>query len=487
MSITTDNVEAVPPATHPGLLLAVVLLATALAQFDFFVVNVAAPSLASELKAGPAALELVVSGYAFTFAGAMITGGRLGDLVGYRRMFVIGMLGFAFTSLLCGVAQNPAQLVGARLLQGLAGAMMVPQVLAIINTAIEPRHRPAAMGWFGAANGIASISGQVLGGLLIQANLFGLGWRIIFLLNGPVVAVAVPLALRFLPRHSHTVETRARLDLVGAGLISITMAMVLVPLTLGAGAGWPLWSFLCLGLAVLVGAATVWSQRSLRRRGGSPVMDLSLFAVSSFRSGMAATALFMGQFAAFMFTLTLMLQQGRGMSPFHAGLAFAPMGVAFVACSLLSQRVMGRIGPKVVGMGAGLTAVGLVVTAVLLLTAPEPGPLIIWLLAGFALVGAGNGFTMPPLVGLTLAGVHRQRAGTGAGMLTTVQQFAGAIGVAILGTLYFSVVSGRADSLTHDRAFAATLVVSAVCVLGVGALGLRVASAAPSETQKTPN
>ncbi|HVX42420.1 MAG TPA: MFS transporter, partial [Mycobacteriales bacterium] len=211
--------------------LAVVLSATFMALFDFFVVNVAAPSMQRDLHASSAAIELVVGGYAFAYASGMVTGGRLGDLYGHRRLFTIGMIAFAAASALCGLAQTPEQLVGARLLQGAAGAAMVPQVLALISTMFAAEERSKALAWFGVTGGVGSVAGQVLGGMLLDANLFGLSWRPIFLVNVPVGVIAVVLALRLLPA-----ETPARtsgLDPVGAIGISAGLGLLLVPLALG--------------------------------------------------------------------------------------------------------------------------------------------------------------------------------------------------------------------------------------------------------------
>ncbi|GAA3465640.1 hypothetical protein GCM10018965_001920 [Nonomuraea roseola] len=220
--------------------MAVLLAAWFMAQFDFFVVNVAAPAFERELHADAAALELIVGGYAFAYAGGMITGGRLGDQYGHRRLFVVGVLAFTAASLLCGLAATPLQLIVARLLQGLAGAVMVPQVLAVITATFPAGARARALAWYGAAGGLGSLAGQVLGGLLLHADVLGLGWRVIFLVNLPVGLVTALLAWRLLPGH----ESRAavRLDPLGALGIAFTLGLVLVPLALGRTEGWPLWT-----------------------------------------------------------------------------------------------------------------------------------------------------------------------------------------------------------------------------------------------------
>ncbi|HEY4017317.1 MAG TPA: MFS transporter, partial [Pseudonocardiaceae bacterium] len=318
------------------------LSAMVMAQFDFFVVNVAAPTLALRLHAGPAALELIVGGYAFAYASGMITGGRLGDLYGYRRLFVVGMVGFAVASLLCGVAGDPVELVVARLVQGFTASLMVPQVLAVITAVVPAEDRGRALGWFGAATGLGAIAGQVLGGVLLNADVFGLGWRAIFLVNVPVGVVASVFAGRFLPRVR--VVRGARLDLVGAAAVAVSLALVLVPLTLGRGAGWPTWTWVCLGLAVPGLGLTAYWLRWLRTRGGQPVLDPGLLRVRSYVAGLGSNVAFMVYFGSFMFTLTLLLQGGLGLSALDAGLAFLPMGVLYTGTTLVGAGLVVRFG-----------------------------------------------------------------------------------------------------------------------------------------------
>jgi len=227
-------------------MLPVILTATFMALFDFFVVNVAAPSLERDLHASSSELQLVVGGYAFSYATGLITGGRLGDLFGYRRLFMGGMAGFALASLLCGLAQNPTELIVARLIQGFAGAAMVPQVLSLITNTFTPVERPRALGYFGMTVGAGSVAGQVIGGLLLQADVFNLGWRSIFLVNVPIGAVAIVLAARLLP-HTRS-EVRPRLDMFGALTVSASLALALIPLVMGQSQGWPAWCWVSLAL-----------------------------------------------------------------------------------------------------------------------------------------------------------------------------------------------------------------------------------------------
>lgn len=466
-TVRDPSTGASPPVGRQGPMLVVLLSAWFMAQFDFFVVNVAAPSLQRELGAGPAALQLIVGGYIFAYAGGMITGGRLGDLYGYRRMFVGGVIAFTVASLLCGIAAEPAQLVVARLVQGCTAAMMVPQVLAVITSVFPAESRSRALGWYGAAGGLGSIAGQVLGGLLVTADLFGLGWRVIFLINLPVGVVATVLAVRLLPRR--TPAHRARLDPLGAVGIAATLALLLVPLVLGHEAGWPAWMWICMAGAPSAGAVTIAWQRRLGAHGGQPILEMSLFKIGSYVAGVAAAAAFLAYFASFMFTLTLLLQEGFGLSAFHAGLAFAPMGVLFSGTALAGSRLVRRYGLRVVVFGAALTVVSLLLLAVRLYVAEADAGLA-WIIVLIGLAGSGNGLVIPHLIGVALVGVRPHQAGVGSGILTTAQQFAGSAGIAVIGTVFFTVAAAHPVAADFTRAMTSSLLIDIVLLLGVIAL-----------------
>jgi MFS family permease len=466
---------AAPPAAgaqRPGRMLAVLLIALFMAQFDFFVVNVAAPSISRELHTGSAALELIVGGYAFAYASGLVTGGRLGDLYGFRRLFVLGMLAFALASLLCGLAQDTTQLVVARLLQGLTGALMVPQVLATITATFSPQERPKALGWFGVAGGLGSVSANVLGALLLDANVFGLGWRVIFLVNVPIAAVAVLLAPRVLPKLP--APRRSKLDPIGALGVAISLALLLVPLSLGNTEGWPTWSWVCLVLSVPAGAITVYWQRTLRARGGSPVLDLGLLKVRSYLSGVIAGAAFLAYFASFMFTLTQFLQSGFGLTPFLAGLVIVSSAVMFSTSSLVCFRLVPRYGLRVVVIGGLVCALAMLSLVVQLATMGAGVPLA-GVIASIMLAGAGNGAVLPQLIGASMVRVKPQQAGIGAAMLNTAQQFGSSAGVAVVGAIFFAfvgpVTAGSSDAPgTFAHAMTVSTILDGVLILCVSAL-----------------
>lgn len=459
------STERKPPLSpHRGAVLGVLLSAIFMAQFDFFVVNVAAPSLERDLHAGAASLELVVGGYAFAYASGMITGGRLGDMFGHRRLFVIGMAAFALTSLLCGVSVAPGQLIAARLAQGLAGAMMIPQVLAVITAHFPAEKRARAVAGYGMAAGLGSIAGQVLGGAILQADVAGLGWRLIFLINIPIGIVASLLALRVLPRHE--AGRRSALDPLGALGISATLALVLVPLSLGHTSGWPAWTWICMAAAVPVAAATLLWQQALTNRHGSPVLDMALFRSPSFRAGMIANTAFMLYFGSFMFTLTLLLQSGLGLGPFEAGLVFSPMGVLFSTTSMLGGKLIARYGMNALVVSSMVTALGLLLLSVRLHAAGTDTGLP-WVVFCLCLIGMGNGVVLPSLIRAALMRVRPQQAGVASGVLTTTQQFASSAGVAVLGTVFFALIGTHPNGRDYSTAMSWTVTINMLLVLAV--------------------
>jgi len=418
-------------------MLPVVLIAMFMAGFDIWAVNVAAPSLQRDLHVGNASLQLIVGGYAFMYATGMVTGGRLGDQFGYRRLFMIGVVSFALASLLCGVSQTPGELVAARLVQGLTGAVMVPQVLALITATFPPRERSRALAWYGATMGAGFVSGQILGGGLIQSNVLGLGWRSIFLVNVPVGIVALIVASVVVP-HARG-HRRPRLDPVGALGISASLALALVPLTLGRDEGWPVWTWVSMAAALPALALTVAWERRLARRGADPLLDLALFRDRAFSAGLVLNFAAIFFFGSFMFVLTLLLQSGLGQSPLHAGIDNLPLAVLFMAFCLLGPRLNARLGARSVTVGTSVSAVGVVIFGLLALHLG--GQLTGWDTAiATTLIGVGQGLTVPSLMTAVLAHIHPERAGMAAGILTTTQQFAIASGVAIVGAVFYGAL-----------------------------------------------
>lgn len=432
---------ATPTGAEPfagrWLALPVVLVALFMAQFDLYVVNVSLPLLQRDLHAGQASLQLIVGGYAFMYATGLITGGRLGDMYGHRRLFVLGALAFAAASLLAGLSQTAGELVACRLLQGLTASAMVPQVLATIGTAFPPGERPRALSWLGVTMGIGAVAGQVLGGVLLEVNLAGLSWRPIFLVNVPIGLVAGWLGARLLPGWQSA--DPPKLDLVGTLAVSAGLALILVPLSLGRSVHWVLWTWVCFAAGPLVLAFALHWERRVLRAQRQPFLDLRLFQDRAFNLGIIGNVAAFGAFFSLLFTLSLLLQSGMGLSPLLAGLTFAPLGVAFAAASVAARTLVARFGPRVITLDLLIVCLGLIS----LLVAVHLGggsTTVADVIGPMALIGLGNGMSVPSLIGATLAAIRVKQAGAAAGVLTTSQQFASAAGVAGLGSLLFAVL-----------------------------------------------
>ncbi|WP_377274206.1 MFS transporter [Peterkaempfera sp. SMS 1(5)a] len=444
--------------------LVTVLLGAFLPMLDFFIVNVALPTIDRDLAAGPAVLEMVVAGYGIAYAVLLVLGGRLGDTFGRRRLFAAGAVAFAVTSLACGLAPTAGTLVAARVAQGAAAALMLPQVLATIQATTTGHRRARALGRYGAVGGISVVIGQVLGGVLVSADLFGTGWRAIFLVNVPVALAAAVLALRAVPesRSPHP----ARVDAAGTVLLAVSLLTLLVPLMEGRAVGWPLWSWLMLGAFPFAAAAFVVVERRAERAGQVPLVPPSLLAVPGMRRGLAMGLPFFTGFGGFMFVVAVALQQGLRLGPVAAGLALVPMAVGFFAASLTGPRLVSRYGSRTLTVGALLQAVGLVVLVITFLRGwPGLGPLD--LLPGTALAGAGQGLVMTPLFRVVLADVPVERAGVGSGVLVTTQQSGLALGVATLGTLFLSLAPAGALGMRNAVALVLVLQLAATGVVAL--------------------
>ena len=432
--IQKKSVEQYPADPNRWRSLPLILAATFMGLFDVFVVNVAAPSIQGDLKVGQGGLELVVAGYSFTYAAGLVTGGRLGDLFGRRRMFVLGMSIFTVASLLCGVASGEAMLIGGRLLQGAGASLMIPQVLAIITTSFPPAERAKAFSYFGLTIGLGAASGQILGGVILDANFFGLEWRPVFLVNVPIGIVAVIGTLKLVRESRSTVAEK--LDPTGLVLLVTGLGTLLVPLVLGRSEGWPIWSYVLLIASVpLLVAFVVWELR-VDRAGGAPMLRLSLLKGRPVMTGLGINLGYFAFFGSFLYALTLFLQLGLHNSPLRAGLTFAPLGVAFMAFSILGRPYVAKYGSRVVTFGAVMSLLGLI-GLVLTIRSQGLATSTLDVSPWAALCGVGNGLVVPSLIASVLAGVPANEAGSVSGALTTTQQFANALGVAVVGIVFY--------------------------------------------------
>lgn len=417
--------------------LAVVLTGAFLAALDFFIVNVSIPAIRTSLKATFAEVQLIIASYGLTYAVFLISGGRLGDIYGRRKMFVWGVAAFTAASVLCGLAPSPLFLIAARALQGISGALLFPQVLSIIQVTFPQRERATAFGLFGTVIGLSSFAGNAVGGVLVSADVFHLGWRPIFLINLPVGLLTVALAEKFV-KESSSPKAR-RLDLGGVAILTVALTLLLYPLIQGREAGWPAWAFVCLIAFVPVMLVFIRFEKHVTSTGGSPLIELSLFHNHVFVLGLCSGVCFFSGAAAFFLISTIFLQNGLGYSPRLAGLTFLWFAIAFLGSSLASVRVQPRLGSRIINLGVALMITGL---ASLLWISSSRGIALTSLdLAPVLLIyGTGQGFIMPTLINTVLINIKGHDAGSASGVLTTVQQASFATGVAVIGTVFFSAL-----------------------------------------------
>ncbi|PZG31001.1 MFS transporter [Spongiactinospora gelatinilytica] len=417
---------------------------------DALVTTVAAPSIQRDLGGSATMIQWLSAGYTLAMAAGLLTGGRLGDLYGRRRMFLIGAAAFTAASLLCGLAWSPEVLVAARVLQGLFGAVMIPQGLGMIKEMFPPREQAAALGAFGPVMAIGSVGGPVLAGWLVGADLFGTGWRMIFLINLPVGLLVIAGAVFFM-RESRTGHV-TRLDLTGVGIAGAAALLLIYPLVQGRELGWPAWTFVSMAASVALFAVFGLQQSRRQRAGGDPLVVVGLFRKRAFTGGLAAGLLFFAVLIGFNWVFSVYLQTGPHYTPVQAGLAFLPQAVGavigFGAANAGLQQRYGRtlIHAGTLVMGAGAIGLALVFGA----AGTSAG---IWRLAPFLVaIGLGMALAMSPFFDIALAGVEPAETGSASSTLTAVQQLGGAFGVALLGTVFFQAAGGGAwDPVTAVR------------------------------------
>jgi EmrB/QacA subfamily drug resistance transporter len=416
--------------------LVVVLVAGFMDLLDVTIVNVAIPSILTDLDAEYAEVEWVVAAYVLAFAALLITGGRLGDIYGRKRLFLIGVGGFTIASAVCGVAGDPAVLIGARFFQGAMAGLMVPQILSIIHVTFRPEERGKVFGLWGGILGFASAAGLIIGGLLLDWNVADLGWRPIFLINIPVGLLAL-LAGWLVVQESRSAHA-PKLDLIGVVLAVTGVLMLVYPLLEGRSLGWPAWIFLLMAGAVVLLALCVAYERHRARTVGSPLVVLSLFRARAFSSGMGVWLIFWIALGGFFILWTLYMQVGLGWSPLRAGLTATSFAVGGALGAGMAVEVLTpRFGRRVLMAGALLNAVGF---ASYSWVASHYGPEIdSWqMVAPLAIAGIGFGLLVAPMVDAILTDVPIPDAGSASGLLNTTQQVGMALGVALAGVLFFA-------------------------------------------------
>jgi EmrB/QacA subfamily drug resistance transporter len=425
-----------------------VLLAPAfMVIVDVFIVNVTAPLLRTDLGASDSAIQLVMVAYVLTFAISLITGGRLGDIFGRKRMFRLGIAGFTVASIVCSVAGSTDVLIFGRVLQGLTAATMLPQMLSIIQVEYPPEERHRALAFQNLAQASASISAQVIGGCLLAVNPFGLGWRVVFLVNVPVGVIIFLLSRRTIPESRS--PTATRIDLPGVGLVSLALGLLLIPAIEGRELGWPPWIFAMMAAAVPVGFAFVLYQRRLAAEGGVPLVPPRLFAHRGFRTSIIATVVIFAYFSYFLW-YAIFLQEGLGLSALDSGLVYVPMALVSAAATVVVLRLPGRLQDRLPPIGAAITVVGFLIVSVV---AAHTDSISVEMVVATFPLGGGLGLMVPALNRYVLKSVPAADAGSAAGMLTTAQQIGNAIGVAIIGTVFYGVLGRGAGAGAFGSAF----------------------------------
>jgi EmrB/QacA subfamily drug resistance transporter len=416
------------------IVLGTVLIAEIMDLVDATIVNIAAPSIRGELGGTESALQWMLAGYTLAFAIGLITFGRLGDLVGRRRLFLIGAVGFTVASAICGLATSPEMLIGSRVAQGLLGAVMIPQGFAILKAVFPPEETGKAFGLFGPVMGLSAVAGPVIAGLLITANWFDSGWRMIFFINVPLGILAVIGAVRFMPELK--TPGASRLDAAGVILVSLASGLLIYPLVQGRELGWPAWSIAMMISSVLVFA--LFGRRE--RRSGNPVIDPSLFRNRGYVAGLGVITTFFLAMSGFMLVFNLFTQLGLHFSPLRAGLAMVPFSLGIAIGAPLSAGLLApRLGRKALQLGIAVMTVAMVGVWFTLHHYGEQTT--VWNLVPATLVmGIGSGMVFAPLFDIILASIDDKAAGSASGVLTAMQQFGGAIGVAVIGTVFFQLI-----------------------------------------------
>lgn len=418
----------------------ILMFAAFMDLIDVTIVNVALPAIRSDLDATPAHLEWILGGYTLAFAVLLITGGRLGDIYGRQRIFIVGVAGFTIASLAACLSGSGEVLVAARVTQGGFAAMMVPQLLSTIQVLYAPKERAAVFGIVGAVSGTAAVIGPLLGGWLITSDAFGIGWRSIFCINVPVGIALVVLATRYVPNTRS--ERAVRLDLPGVVLATMGVFLLIYPLIEGRERGWPTWIWTMFAASAVVGAIFVANERRTEARTRSSLLPMHLFANRGFSAGIVTQAAFQGSMAGFVLTLVIYVQSGLGFSAMHAGLVLLPFSLGAFVGVAISAPLGIRLGKVVPFVGALCQAVGIWWLARVVAVRGEgfsgwdgTPPLL--------LAGIGLGLLVVPLIDIALSTIPTDDAGAASGTYSTFQQLGAALGIAIIGVVFFDAVGDR--------------------------------------------
>jgi EmrB/QacA subfamily drug resistance transporter len=431
------------PQRHRGLAFAAVLVASVMDLLDSTIAQVAAPTIRRDLGGSYSLIEWVTAAYALAAAVGLLVGGRLGDLFGRKRMLLIGMAGFIATSVACAAAATPAELILARAAQGATGAVMLPQVFGLIRDLFAPEEMGKAFGIFGPVMGMSAMLGPIVSGSLISADLFGSGWRMIFLVNVPIGIAALVVAARLLParvtKPIEKVATRARLDVAGMLLAGLGMFLLVFPLAQGQQHGWPIWMLALLVAAVPTLAVFAWHQLRRTHNGRTPLVELSIFTRRAYTSGVLFSIAFVGAMGGVVLIFNVFLQAGLGFSAWHSAITTAPWaGGAFLGAAI-GGITMAKLGRRVLHAGLVIEAAGLLAACAVLHGAAS-GVTSLDLLAPMLVGGMGMGMVFVPLFDIIMAGVEPHEIGSASGVLQSVNSLGMSLGVAGLGAVFFALL-----------------------------------------------
>jgi MFS family permease len=449
--------------TRAGAVLAVLLLGQFMAILDVSIVNVAAPTLRDDLHASGAGLQMAIAGYTISYAVLLITGARLGDRLGHGRAFRAGLAGFTAASLLCGLAPTTASLIAFRLAQGVAAALMMPQVMSLIQRTFDGPARARALSLYSAVIACGAVVGQVLGGVIVSADLFGTGWRPVFLVNVPIGLLLLVASRRHLPADRG--EPGRGLDPAGVLTLSAAVLLFVVPLVLGHEEHWPLWGWICLGMSVAAFAGFVAVERRLVARGGAPLVSGRVLRAPGLMFGAAALFVALANYGGFLFSFALHLQGGLGESPQRAGLAFAPAAVGFAITGLTWRRLPTRWHGPMIPAGLVVAAAAYLLLAPILHGGGRGGAV---LEIDLFVLGLALGIAFSPMITVALTHVPLADAADASGVLVTVFQLGQVVGIATLGTTYLSLVHGPG---AHESAHAISATFVALAAAAVVAAG----------------
>jgi EmrB/QacA subfamily drug resistance transporter len=445
------------------LIVAVMLTAEIMDLLDGTIVNVAGPSLEKSLGSTSIGLQWVIGGYALSLGAGLILGGRLGDRFGRRRMFLVGLACFTLASLACALAPTIGALIALRLVQGFAAAMLLPQGLGLMRENLSGRELGTAFGVFGPVFGLGGIIGPILGGALIQADIAGLGWRTVFLVNVPIGIAAFIVSWRIIPRKPG--DRAISVDLLGAAIVAAASVLLVLPLNYGQSQGWPLWTWLCIAASIVGFAVFVLQQRRLSARGGVPLVTPSLFRKPAYTVGLGGIAIFFAGLVGTQLILTLFLQVGERFSAGEAGLGNLPLAIGSAIGGAVSGAFLAeKLGRTVIQLGPVVQLAGAVL---LWIELGAGGPFSIWqIVPGIVLSGLGSGLVIAALFSVILGAVDDHEVGSASGVLTAAQSIGAAVGVAVFGSVFFHAVT--TGSVTE--AYRTALVVQGALLIAFVAL-----------------